>query len=95
MSAPYRSQRLAISLMKLILVARKLLDEYLTISLDEMSMMKIGCPLRVNGSYASRNRAAATLSGLSGSSTPQTTRSGFMKSPTASPSLRNSGLLPT
>ena len=43
-SAPTSSQTLAISLMKLILVARKALEAYLTISADGTVVRTIGAP---------------------------------------------------
>ncbi len=63
---------------------------YLVTSADAMSMNRTGLPVRTNGSY---KRAITSLA--SSLSTPMTTRSGFMKSSTALPSLRNSGLEPT
>ena len=50
-------------------------------------MTMSGLPVRTNGAYSSSMTFAA-----SSESTPTTTRSGFMKSSTAAPSLRNSGL---
>src|SRR5437868_10406366 len=90
MSAPTRSQKLAISLMKLILVASIALAAYLVISALSGVITRNGCSVRRNGAYSS----ASTLA-TSGLRTPTTTRSGFMKSSTAAPSLRNSGLLAT
>ena len=63
------------------------LDAYLVISADDKSMKMIGLPVRTNGAYS-----WAITSAASSESTPTTTRSGFMKSSTAAPSLRNSGL---
>ena len=50
-------------------------------------MTMSGLPVRTNGAYNSSMTFAA-----SSESTPTTTRSGFMKSSTAAPSFRNSGL---
>ena len=52
-----------------------------------MSMKMSGFPVRTNGAYSSSSTRAARSE-----STPTTTRSGFMKSSTAAPSFRNSGL---
>ena len=90
MSAPSRSHRLAISLMKLIFVASIALATYLVISALSGDMTRNGFSVRRNGAYSSRSTSAT-----SGLRTPTTTRSGFMKSSTAAPSLRNSGLLAT
>ena len=49
-------------------------------------MNRMGFPVRTNGAYSS-----AMTSRASSLSTPRTTRSGFMKSSIAAPSLRNSG----
>ncbi len=49
MSAPRRSQRLAISLMKLIFVASRALATYLVISALSGDMVKNGCSVRRNG----------------------------------------------
>src|SRR5919108_420465 len=86
MSAPSRSHRLAISLMKLILVASMALAAYFVISADSGVITRNGCSVRKNGAYSSRSASAT-----SGLRTPTTTRSGFMKSSIAAPSLRNSG----
>ncbi len=50
----------------------------------------IGAPVRVNGMCS-----FIIISAARGSSAPITTRSGFMKSSTAAPCFRNSGLLTT
>ena len=68
-------------------VASMALDAYLVISADDKSMKMIGFPVRTNGAYN-----CAIASAASSESTPTMTRSGFMKSSTAAPSLRNSGL---
>ena len=76
--------------MKVILVARKALAEYLISSAVSMLVATIGVSIRYRGRYSRRRVAkAASLSA------PITTRSGRMKSPTALPSRRNSGLLAT
>ena len=59
---------------------------YFVISAEAMSITMSGLPVRTNGAYSSSITRAA-----SSESTPTTTRSGFMKSSTAAPSLRNSG----
>src|SRR5437588_409482 len=83
-SAPRRSQMAAISLMKLTRVASMALLAYLIISAVRRSVMMIG---------ASRPRyRPATASAAARSSPPRTTRSGAMKSLSALPSARNSGL---
>ena len=81
------SQRLAISLMKLILVASMALATYLVISALSGDMTRNGFSVRRNGVYSS-----CSTSPTSGRRTPTTTRSGFMKSSMAAPSLRNSGI---
>jgi len=68
-------------------VASMALAAYLVISADGRSMKMIGLPVRTNGAYSWLITSAA-----SGESTPTTTRSGFMKSSTAAPSFKNSGL---
>ena len=80
---------LAISLMKLILVARNAFEAYLIISAVRMSVLMIG------GSGCRSRYRPATRSMASGSVPPSTTRSGWRKSSTAEPSRRNSGLLTT
>ena len=69
-SAPRRSQMLAISLMKLILVARNALDAYLIISAVRMSVWMIG------GSGCRSRYTRATQSIAWESVPPSTTRSG-------------------
>ncbi len=86
MSAPTRSAMLASSFMKLILVASMALAAYLVSSAERTSITTRRSRLRVNGSYSARR--SSTVRGLS---VPTTTRSGFMKSAMAAPSLRNSG----
>ena len=85
-SAPSASHSAAISLMKLILVARKALEAYLTSSAVSRPVTTIGTSMRFNGRYSARNRASARSL-----STPMTIRSGRMKSAIAAPSRRNSG----
>ncbi len=86
-SAPTASHRPAMVFMKEMRVASIALAAYLVISAEAMSMNRIGLPVRTKGSYSSARRSRAYSD-----STPTTTRSGFMKSWTAAPSLRNSGL---
>ena len=82
-SAPVSSQTLAISLMNEILVARNALAASLIISALAMSVRTSGAP---SGSYSS-----TTASPAQSPSSPTTTRSGWRKSSSAEPSLRNSG----
>ena len=86
MSAPTRSAMLAISFMKLILVASMALAAYLVSSAERTSITTKRSRLRVNGSYSARSSSM-----VRGLSVPTTTRSGFMKSAIAAPSFRNSG----
>lgn len=86
-SAPTRSAILAISFMKLILVASIAFAAYLVSSAERTSISTIRSRLRLNGAYRRRIRAMAA-----GFLAPITMRSGRMQSATASPSLRNSGL---
>ena len=73
-----------------ILVASIALAAYFESSALAQSITMIGAPVRVNG------LCRATISSAAfGSSAPMTTRSGFMKSSTAAPCFRNSGLLTT
>ena len=58
MSAPSRSHRLAISLMKLIFVASMALAAYLVISADSGDMTRNGRSVRRNGAYSSRSTSA-------------------------------------
>ena len=85
-SAPTSSQTFAISLMKEILVARNALEASLIISAEATSVRTIG--------RRAPRRAARRASAAHGDcvSAPTTTRSGCMKSATAEPSFRNSGL---
>ena len=76
--------------MKLIFVASSALATYLVISALSGDMTRNGFSVRRNGLYSS-----CSTSPTSGRRTPTTTRSGFMKSSIAAPSLRNSGLLAT
>jgi len=86
-SAPTISHRLAISFINEMRVASIPLAAYFVISADAISMNIIGNPFNVNGLYNFSIRVCdLTLS------TPTTTLSGFIKSFTATPSLRNSGL---
>ena len=86
-SAPTLSQMVAISLMKEILVANMQLAAYLVISALRTPITMSFSLVRAKGEYSSRMMEAARSE-----SVPRTTRSGFMKSEMASPSLRNSGL---
>jgi hypothetical protein len=85
-SAPSSSETFAISLMKEILVARKAFEASLIISALGTSVRTIGPP---SGAYSASTRSAKPFEP---SSAPTTTRSGCMKSATADPSFRNSGL---
>ena len=87
MSAPRASARLASSFMNEMRVASMALAAYLVSSAERVSMTSRRSWLRWNGAYTARIMAIARSS-----SAPITTRSGFMKSSTAAPSLRNSGL---
>ena len=62
------------------------LAAYFVSSAERRSITSMRSVVRVNGAYSARSVSIARLS-----SAPMTTRSGFMKSLTASPSLRNSG----
>ena len=68
-------------------VASIALAAYLVSSAEAISMKMMGFPVRTNGAYSPAMTYSASFE-----STPITTRSGFMKSSTAAPSLRNSGL---
>ena len=72
--------------MKVIFVARKELEAYLVSSADFSSINIIGFPCLTNGWYSSSISFFA-FSLL----VPTTTLSGFIKSCTANPSLKNSG----
>ena len=86
-SAPTRSAKLAISFMKLILVANMQLAAYLVNSALRTPMTMIFSWLRLNGSESSRSCfSARTLL------VPMTMRSGRWQSATAAPSFKNSGL---
>jgi len=71
-------------------VASMALAAYFVSSALAQSIIMMGEPVRVKGSYNSSISACAR-----GSSAPTTTRSGFMKSSIAAPCFRNSGLLTT
>ena len=86
-SAPMKSHRLAIWFMKEMRVASMALAAYLVISALRISMTIMRFCLRMKGSYNS-----FMISAVRTLSVPITTRSGFMKSSMAAPSLRNSGL---
>ena len=85
-SAPTNSQKLAISFMNVILVAKNELAAYFVNSADFSSINKIGFPCRTNGLYNCSIIFCAFSDEL-----PITTLSGFIKSSTAKPSLKNSG----
>ena len=85
-SAPTSSHTFAISLMKEILVARNAFDASLIISAEATSVRTTG-PSSSPYSFATASAAHGDCA-----SEPTTTRSGFMKSATAEPSFRNSGL---
>ena len=72
--------------MKVILVARNELAAYFVNSADFSSIKYIGFPWRTNGLYNSSRIFLAFAD-----SVPITTLSGFKKSETAYPSLKNSG----
>ena len=84
-SAPSSSETLAISLMNEIFVARNAFEASLIISALATSARRMLAP---SGAYSASTRSANSSER---SSAPITTRSGFMKSWTAVPSLRNSG----
>ena len=86
-SAPRSEHRLAISFMKVILVAKKALAAYLVNSADFISIKMMGLPCLTKGAYNCCITPSAWLEAV-----PITTRSGFMKSSTATPSRKNSGL---
>ena len=83
--APVFSHTLATALMKDIFVAKKELDACFISSALFTSVM-ITCECFIIGLYIFLNKNSACLLG-----TPATTLSGFKKSLTAEPSLRNSG----
>ena len=83
-SAPTCSHTLAISLMNEILVARKALEAYLTIS-------AVGTLVRTT-SVSMPRYSASTAAPSSSRKLPMTMRSGSRKSWMAAPSRRNSGL---
>ena len=70
-----------------ILVAKNEFAAYLVSSAERSSMKMIGFPWRTKGKYNSSMILRARLEEV-----PITTRSGFMKSSTANPSRKNSGL---
>ena len=83
---PIADPRLAISFANEIAVASIALEAYLIISAVAALVCTIGTPS--NPAYSSRSAAMVRLS------PPMTIRSGRMKSSTACPSVRNSGLTP-
>ena len=85
--APTCSHKLATSFINEILVARNEFAAYLVSSAEASSIKIIGLPWRTYGAYSS------FINFLAGSEVvPITIRSGFMKSSTATPSRKNSGL---
>ena len=86
-SAPTNSQKFAISFMNVIFVARNEFAAYLVNSADFSSIKIIGFPWRTNGLY---NWSIVFFA--RSEEVPITTRSGFIKSSTAKPSRKNSGL---
>ena len=82
-----RSAMLAISFMKLILVASMALAAYLVSSALFTSITTILSRLRLKGAYNSRSCASAR-----GLLVPMMMRSGRWQSATAAPSFKNSGL---
>ena len=72
--------------MKVIFVARKELEAYLVSSADFSSINIMGFPCLTKGLYNSSINFLAFLLLV-----PTTTLSGFIKSSTANPSLKNSG----
>ena len=87
-SAPTFSQRSAISLMKVILVARKALAAYF----DQFGGLQRGEDDRPSRSDRAAGRGWRMTSRARSFSAPMITRSGRMKSLIAEPSRRNSGL---
>lgn len=87
-SAPVISAKFAISLIKLIFIARNEFAAYLMISDDFTEVKRSGAFVRINGLYTSSIASCAR-----GVETQQTIRSGVIKSFTAAPSRKNSGLL--
>ena len=87
MSAPTLSASSASSFMKLMRVASMEFAAYLVNSALRMSMTSKRSWLRMKGEYSARISSTARSS-----SAPTTMRSGRMKSSTAAPSFRNSGL---
>jgi hypothetical protein len=81
------SHKFAISLIKLIFVAKKALEAYFISSAALLEQGTKTAPLFTIGRYNSLNIFITLLSFA-----PITTRSGYLKSLIASPSLRNSGL---
>ncbi len=89
-SAPSDSQRAAISLMNVIFIASIALAAYFVSSALSGVITKYGAPRRTTGSYNSRIKSAG-----SECRTPTMILSQCMRSCTAEPSRRNSGLLTT
>ena len=85
--APTSSHRLAISFMNVILVAKNALAAYFVSSAERSSIKMIGLPWRTKGAYKRDIKSFARSDCV-----PITTRSGFIKSSTATPSRKNSGL---
>ncbi len=85
--APIISHKLAISFIKLILVASMEFAAYLVISAEGISIKITGCPFKVKGLYKRFINSSALVDSI-----PTTIRSGLRKSSTAAPSFKNSGL---
>ena len=83
---PIFSQRLATSLIKVIFVARNALDAYLINSAPLLLVVKYFAPLLISGKYNFFIILIALLTFV-----PTIILSGYLKSLTASPSLKNSG----
>ena len=88
--APTNSHKLAMSFIKLIRVANMEFAAYLIISALGISVNSIRSFVSMKGRYR-----RFMISRARSLSTPTTTRSGRMKSSTAAPSFKNSGLLAT
>ena len=85
-SIPVFSHKFAISLIKVIFVAKKAFDAYLINSAARLFVDTNFAPLDINGEYRFFN-IFLDFSSLQ----PITTLSGYIKSLIASPSLKNSG----
>ena len=90
-SAPVSSQTLAISLMKLIFVARNALEASLTISALDVGADELAAPAPPFSAVSSGRYSSATASPAQSPSSPIDDAVGPRKSASAVPSLRNSG----